>query len=248
MGAHQLAQVTRLVGWPADQHLVEQAGQGVHIGGRSDRAAGEPLRCHVGARPDQHARHRDAGLAPDVGDAEVHQVGEVVGGEQDVLGLDVTVHQAVGMGGVQRRGHLRDDRGGPRRGQWAVGPQQLLDAGALDQPHVDVEHTVDLAEIVHRDHVRFLQPRRHPGLTPEPLLEARVCRDLGAQQFDRHHAFLDRVVGAVYLAHSTDTDQRFQLVGSEPGAEARGTRGRGHCAILSGCTKPSGRGGQRSSR
>ena len=57
-----------------------------------------------------HAR-----LAAAVGDAEVDEVGEVVGGEQHVLRLDVAVHEAVGVRGVQRGGDLADDRRGPRR-------------------------------------------------------------------------------------------------------------------------------------
>ncbi len=248
MRAHQLAQITRLKRRPTDHHLVEQAGQRVHIGRRSHRSPGEPFRRHVGAGSDQHARHRDAGLAPDVGDAEIHQIGEVIRGEQHVLGLDIAVHQAVGVRGVQGRGHLRDDRDRPVRGQGAIGAQQFLDAGALDQTHVDEQDAVDLAEIVDRDHVRLLQAGRHPGLTPEPLLKTRVRGDLGTQQLDGHHAFLDRVVGPVDLPHATDTDQRLQLVRSEPGAEARGTRGRGHCAILSGCAMPPAGAGTRSSR
>jgi len=44
-----------------------------------------------------------------MGDPEVDQIGEVVGREEDVLRLDVAVHQAVGVCGVQCGSHLRDD-------------------------------------------------------------------------------------------------------------------------------------------
>ena len=88
--------------------------------------------------------------------------------------------------------------------------------------------SVDVAEVVHGDDVRFLQPRRHPRLAPEALLVARVCGHLRAQHLDRHHALLDGVVGAVHLAHPTDTDQRMQLVGPESGAQPRATVRGGH--------------------
>ena len=154
-------------------------------------------------------------------DAEVHQIGEVVGGEQHVLRLDVAVHQAVGVRVVERRGDLANDRHRPPRRQRTDMPQQRRQAVALDQPHVDVEHAVDLAEVVHRDDVRLLQPGRDFRLPAEPLLEAVVGGHLGAQQLDRDHALAGGVVGAVHLAHAAHPDHRLQLVGPEPGAQPR---------------------------
>ena len=88
--------------------------------------------------------------------------------------------------------------------------------------------SVDVAEVVHRDDVRFLQPRRHPRLAPETLLVARVRGHLRAQQLDRHHALLDGVVGAVHLTHAADTDQRLQLIRPESGAQPRAAMRGGH--------------------
>jgi len=50
----------------------------------------------------------------------------------------------------------------------------------LDEQHVEVEQAVDLAEIVHRDDVRFLQarPRYATRACAETLLEAGVGRHL----------------------------------------------------------------------
>ena len=89
----------------------------------------------------------------------------------------------------------------------------------LDQPHVDVEHTVDHAEVVHRNDVRFLQSRRDPRLAPEPFLEAGVGGHFGTQQLDRHRAILGVVVGAIHLAHPADAQQRLQLVRTEHRAD-----------------------------
>ncbi len=89
-------------------------------------------------------------------DPEVGEVGEVVGGEQHVLGLDVAVDQAVGVRGVQCGRHLRDDGRRPPRREGPVGPQDVLQVGALDQAHVDVQDSVDVTEVVHRNDVRFL--------------------------------------------------------------------------------------------
>ena len=202
-------------------------------GGRPDLPAAEPFRCHVRARPDDQPRRRHARVAAAVGDAEVDQIREVIRREEDVLRLDVAVHQAVGVRGVQSGRHLRDDRRGPRRLQRPVRPQLVLQAAALDQPHVDVEHSVDVAEVVHRDDVRFLQPRSYPRLAPETFLVARISGHLRAQELDGHHPLPDGVVGAVHLTHPTDTDQRVQLVGPESGAQPRAAVRGGHCQILS---------------
>ncbi len=163
-----------------------------------------------------------------MGDSEVDQIGEVIRCEQDILRLDVAVHQAARVRGVQRSRHLRDDRGGPARVEWTVRPQLVLEAGALDQSHVDVQDSVDVSEVVHRDDVWLLQSRRHPRLAPEALLEARVCGHLRPQHLDRHRPVLDGVVGAIHLTHAADTDQRIQLVGPETGAQTRATVWGGH--------------------
>jgi len=55
--------------------------------------------------------------------------------------------------------------------------------------------------------MRFLQPRSHLGLSAETFLERRVGGQLRAQQLDRDHPTLDRVVGPVHLAHSPRADQ-----------------------------------------
>ena len=96
-------------------------------------------------------------------DAEVDEVREVVGGEQHVLRLDVAVHETVAVRRVQRGGDLTDDRHRTRRRERALDPQLVLQAGALDQAHVDVEDPVDVAEVVHRDDVGFLQTRGDAG-------------------------------------------------------------------------------------
>jgi hypothetical protein len=94
-----------------------------------------------------------------------------------------------------------------------------MDVVPLDEPHVDVEHTVDLAEVVHLDDVRFLKSRSDPRLASEPLLEAGVSRHFGTQQFDRYCPILGGVVGAIHLAHPADTQQRLQLVRAEHRAD-----------------------------
>ncbi len=188
--------------------LVEQARQRVHVGLRPDPAGGEPLGRQIRARS--------------VGNAETNEVREVIARQQHVFRPNPQVHQPGGVRGVQRPRHLRDDRCGPRRLQRPPLAQQVPEAAALDQVHLDEEHPVDRAEVVHRDDVRFLQPLREAALAPEAVIEAGFGGDLGRHQLDRDHPVLDRVVRPVDLAGRARPDQRAQLVGAEPGVKPRG--------------------------
>ena len=114
-------------------------------------------------------------------DPEVDEIREVIGGEQHVFRPDAQVHQPGGVRGVQRPRHLGGDRRGARGFQRSPLAQQVLEAAALDQVHVDEQHAVDLAEVMHREDMRLLQARRDRTLAPKALLEAGFGGHLGRQ-------------------------------------------------------------------
>ena len=92
----------------AGQHLVEHAGETVHVApGIGVPLAHGLLRTHVGGRAQREPGPREA-LAPVVhrrqGDPEVADH-RVAGLEQDVLGLDVAVNHAAPVGEFQGIGH-----------------------------------------------------------------------------------------------------------------------------------------------
>ena len=105
------------VGDDPGQRLVEDAAERVDVGGRPDaaRRATAPATCTRRCRRPRR-RSRDAAVAERLGEAEVGEEGAVAF-EQDVVGLDVAVDDAGGVGGVERVGDLAEqgDRLGRRQ-------------------------------------------------------------------------------------------------------------------------------------
>ncbi|ERB51946.1 hypothetical protein N806_12245 [Rhodococcus sp. P27] len=75
------------------------------------------------------------------------------------------------MCGVQRRGDLRDDVDGSYRRESAEFGQLGAQRMTFDQTHVDEEDSVDLAPVVYRDHVRFVQGGGGARFSAETSLE-----------------------------------------------------------------------------
>ena len=134
-------------------------------------------------------------------------------GDQDVGRFDVPVDQAGFVRGIQRGRDLLDNRYRQRRFQrLAAVAEDRAEVATLDQPHVQVEAVVDLAEIVDRHNVRFVDARRGLRLAPEAMLEGDVLGQVRWQHLERDDAVGLGVVRPVNLAHSAPADQLLQLI------------------------------------
>ena len=208
-----LLEAVHRVGPRARQAFVQHARQRIHVRAYIDVPALEPLGGHVRHGSERASGRGQPGVAGRAGQAEVDQVGEVTVGDQDVGRFDVPVDQARFVRGIQRGRDLVDNRYGQRRIQrLAAIAEDRPEVLALDQPHVQVEAVLDLAETVDRHHMRFVDARRGLRLPPEPLLEGDVLGQMRGQHLQRDDAVGLGVVGQVDLAHSAAADQLLQLI------------------------------------
>ena len=98
--------------------------------------------------------------------------------EQDVGGLHVSVHEAMGVRLVEGVRHLSDDPDRAGRRERAAG-KQLREVGPFHVAHREEEEPVGLAHLVHGEHVRVLEGSSDLRLAPEPALELVVAGELG---------------------------------------------------------------------
>jgi hypothetical protein len=123
-----------------------------------------------------------------------------------------------GMGGLQRREHLKaDPRHLPRR-QGPVFPDHLAQGPRLDQLHHDPGPALLLHHVVHGDDVGVAEPGGRPGLAQGPLPQdiTLVVRQLGRQEhlLDRHVAAEEFVAGLPDDPHAATAELVLQPVPS----------------------------------
>ena len=146
------------------------------------------------------------------GDPEVGDLHLARGGDEDVARLHVAVHDAVLVRERERRGDVGTDVGDLRRREQAVGPDHVAQGATVDVLHHDEGGAVLLAPVEDADDVGLVQAGRRLGLTPEPLDEHRVARELGREDLERDGAVELRVAGEVHVGHAAVRDLADDLV------------------------------------
>ena len=191
-----------------------------------DALAPDLLRGHVPGRAEDRARRsrvdgRD--LAPagvlledgaELGQAEVEDLHPAVPGEEEVLGLQVAVNDAL----LVRRGEAaRDldrevDRFPERQRPRGEALAQCL---ALEQLEDEVGRVALETDVEHREDVGVVERSRRSGLVREAAHPHGVGLSVGGDHLDRDFAANPRVAGAVDLARAPRAERRQDLVRTE---------------------------------
>lgn len=122
--------------------------------------------------------------------------------DQDVVGLEVAMHDALPVRRVHRVEHAREDLADLLEGH-AAAPFEVVvrEARPLDELHHDAEEVLLLDEVVHRDHVRMGERAQDAGLADEAPPDLAVPHQVGVQALDGHHAPERAIMRAVDHAH-----------------------------------------------
>ncbi len=214
------------------QALVENAPERVDVRPGVDRLPFELLRRRVVDRPDEGAGLREPALRTDLlGDPEVAEVRVLVllpGSDEDVRGLDIAMHETVGVDGVERLRDLREDVESTPDREPTRPPEQRPEVGAVDVAHRDVEAVLGLSRLVDGHDARMLDPRRRTPLLLEPLAELPVMAELRSKHLQRDLAAVAQLLGAVDDSHAAPADDALDAesgqLGSDPGLGIRAHR------------------------
>ncbi len=184
----------------AGQQLVEDDAERVEVGARVDLASLGLLGREVLRRADDRARLGHLARAG-ARDPEVRHLHAALAVDEDVVRLDVAVHDAVPVCEAQRREDLARvlDRDVDRRG--AAADDQLLQRAAVEELHRDVVGVLRLAAVVDRDDVRVVERGGVLGLAAEALDELVVVPVTAVEDLDRDAAAELLVLGEVDVGH-----------------------------------------------
>ena len=166
------------------------------------------------------ARQLLLAAAQHAGDAEVGDHRAAVRRQEQVLGLDVAVHDPMLMRVLERERGLARDPDGVLHGKLLLVVQPVAERLSFDERHREPQLAGGFARVVYGEDVGMLQPRREHDFPLKPL-GAKGSGELGQKYFQRDRAIVLEIVGEVDRRHSSVAQLPFEAVaGGEGGAEA----------------------------
>ena len=152
-----------------------------------------------------------------MGDAEVEHRGVLplkAHLHHHVLGLEIAVHDPGAVGRPQGAGDLLGQPHHPPRRHRGLVLDEAVEISPGDQPHHHVGAViVGDPEIVDIDDVGVADPRRRPGLSPQPLHGAVIPREPSVEQLDGHLPPQLSVLADVHIPHAAGPKPGLEHVG-----------------------------------
>ena len=171
------------------EQLVGENAQRVDIGCGGELVSERLLRCHVrrGAEHLAGPRGHRAGVADHLGNAVVGHLHGAVRGEQQVLGLDVSVEDT-GRVRVLQRGARGKNDAACRLRRDALSRESLPDRPALQQLHDEQTQALVFDVVVDRHDVGMLQRGQQARLADEAAPHRGIGRERARELLDRNRA------------------------------------------------------------
>jgi hypothetical protein len=191
----------------------QRRGEGVLVGRRPDRLAAPLLRRGIGRRkPRRVSRLRERFVHARAREAEVGEVGVLAVGardEQDVLGLDVAMHDAAPVRPVQRPRDLRDDHQRTVDVEPAAIADEVPDV-EVAQGRREIQKAVLVTVVPDREHVRMGHSLGGQRLALEAMAELLVLRQPAGQHLHGRRTLVLEVDGFVDAAHAALAELRLE--------------------------------------
>ena len=148
--------------------------------------------------------------------------------QEDVLGLDVPVHDPLRVRMAERVGDLPRDAHGLVERELLLALEPVAEGLAGDERHHIVEHAPGLAAVEEREDVRMLQLGRRLDLGQETL-GAERGGEIGVHDLDRDLPVVAEVVREMHRRHPAlaDLPLKAVAVGEGGGEGGEGLRCRG---------------------
>jgi hypothetical protein len=122
--------------------------------------------------------------------------------KEDVLRLNVAVHNAASMSVVQRIGDLAGDPQRVVKLQLLLARQPGMKGLAIDEGHDIVEHALRFSGVEQRQNVRVVESSGYRDFTQEAL-GAYAGDDLRPHDLERHFAVMLLILGEENRSHAT---------------------------------------------
>jgi hypothetical protein len=202
------------------EHLGQRAPEREHVGGRAHLLAAHLLRRHVPDRAEHAAglggrerrgRDRSGESAAGSRQAEVEDLGSPVAAEEDVLGLEVAVHDALGVRRRQAVGDARADLGGLAPRQRAA-RECRAEALPVEQFHDGDRAVCHRYQLVNRHDVRVREGGDGTGFVLEARAHLGIVGEVIRQHLQGNVAAEPGIVCPVDLTHASGADAGDDLV------------------------------------
>jgi hypothetical protein len=210
----------------AGEHFVHDAAERVDVGGGADGVAGGLFGGEVGSGAESHACLGKFGAGEGFDDAKIGEAHVAPAVDHDVLGLDVAMYEAAGVGSCVGAADLGDDGDEIGGGHAAAALEDVLEVAALDVLHGDEHRAVGvLAKVVDIDNVRVIEARGGARFVEEALTGGFVACELGAKELDGDNSVEALVAGTVddggtafaYLVHEEVASRQDAAIANEWG-------------------------------